>query len=227
MTNTLASPTMGFQLFDRNGQSAPTGGQTAVWIASTDASQIFRGDPIVTSSAGGTNNSGAYITAPASGNGFIRGVFQGCFQYQPSAGRVVWSNFYNGSVTGSTGDVKCYIVDDPDALFLVQGSTGGTISSSLVGLNFGFTMNSSTGNTTTGYSNVALQSTTFGSTATYPWRVVDFFSAYAPGVGNGPVNYNSSVSSPLINGTDNSNPANMVIVRLNNCDRMSLTAKST
>ena len=226
MTNTLASPTMGFQTFDRSGQSSPTGGQTPVWIASTDASLIFRGDPIVTSSGGGTNNSGAYITAAASGNGFIRGVFQGCFQFQPAAGRVVWSNFYNGSVTGSTGDVKCYIIDDPDALFLVQGSTGRAITSSFVGLNAGFTANSSTGNTTTGYSNVALQSTTIDSTSTLPWRIVDFYSAYAPGVGNGPVNYNSSVSSPLINGTDNSNPANMVIVRLNNCDRMNLTSRS-
>lgn len=227
MTNTLASPTMGFQLFDRSGQSSPTGGQTPVWIASTDASLIFHGDPIVTSSAGGTNNSGAYITAAASGISFIRGVFQGCFQFQPAAGRVVWSNFYNGSVTGSTGDIKAYIVDDPDALFLVQGSTSAAILSSQIGLNIGFTANSSTGNTLTGYSNVTVASSTTTASSTLPWRLVDFFSAYAPGVGNGPVNYNSSVSSPLINGTDNSNPANMVIVRLNNCDRMSLTAKST
>jgi len=228
VTNTLASPTMGFQLFDRLGQSAPTGGQTPVWIASTDASLIFRGDPVVTSSAGGTNNSGAYITAAASGiTTLVRGVFQGCFQYQPSAQRVIWSNFYNGSVTGSTGDVKAYIIDDPDALFLVQGSTSAAITSSFIGLNIGFTANSSTGNTTVGYSNVTVTSSTVGSSAALPWRLVDFYSAYAPGVGNGPVNYNSSVSNPIINGTDNSNAANMVIVRLNNCDRMNLTARSS
>lgn len=228
MTNTIASPTMGFQTFGRQEGSAPTDGMTPVWIASTDASLIFRGDPIVTSSAGGTNNSGAYITAAASGNSFIRGVFQGCYQYQPNVQRVVWSNFYNGSVTGSTGDVKAYVIDDPDTQFLVQCSTGGTVPSSYIGLNAGFTANSSTGNTTVGYSNVSLQSTTVGSTATYPWRIVDFFSAYAPGIaGFGNVNANSSVSNPIINGTDNSNVGNMVIVRLNNCDRMSLTARSS
>ncbi len=170
--------------------------------------------------AGGTNNSGNYVTAAASGNGFVRGIFQGCYQYQPITGRVVWSNCYLGSVSGSTGDVKAYINDDPDMLYLIQGSTGVAITSSLVGLNVGFTMNSTTGNQVTGYSNVALQSTTTGSTATLPFRIVDFYSAYAlpaiPNIG----------TAAFINGTDNTNPANMVIVRLNNCDRNSLTARS-
>jgi hypothetical protein len=31
----------------------------------------------------------------------------------------------------------------------------------------------------------------------------------------------------FINGTDNTTPANMIIVRLNNCDRLNLTARST
>jgi len=227
MANTLPSPTMGFQSFQRMDGGSPTAGMTPVWIASTDASLIFRGDPIVTSSAGGTNNSGAYITAAASGNTLIRGIFQGCWQYNPTAARVVWSNYYGGSVTGSTGDVKAYIIDDPEEMFIAFGSTGGTITSSYVGLNIGFTANSSTGNTTLGYSNVQLQSTTAGSTSTYPFRIVDFYSAYAPGAGNGPVNYNSSVANPLINGTDNSNVANILVVRMNNCDRNNLTARSS
>jgi hypothetical protein len=211
---------MGFQTCGRQEGSSPTDGLTPVWIASTDASLIFRGDPIVTSSAGGTNNSGNYITAAASGNGFIRGVFQGCYQYQPAASRVVWSNYYNGVVSGSTGDIKAYVIDDPDTLFLIQGSTTVAITSSMVGLNAGFTANSSTGNTMTGYSNAVLQSTTTGSTATYPWRIVDFYSAYAlpaiPNIG----------AAAFINGCDNTSPANMVIVRLNNCDRNSLTSRS-
>lgn len=227
MANSLPSPTMGFQTFGRQEGSSPTDGLTPVWIASSDTSLIFRGDCVVTSSNGGANNSGAYITAAASGNSFIRGVFQGCYQFNPTAQRTIWQNYYGGSVSGSTGDVKAYIVDDPDTLFIAFGSTGAAIASSYVGLNIGFTANSSTGNTLVGYSNIALQSTTVGSTATYPWRIVDFYSAYAPGVGNGPVNYNSSVTSPLINGTDNANPANIVVVRLNNCDRNSLTARSS
>jgi len=229
VTNTLNNPTRGLQTFGRMDGGAPTAGMTPVWIASTDASLIFRGDPIVTSSAGGTNNSGAYITAAATGTGLIRGVFQGCYQYQPSAGRTIWSNFYNGSVTGSTGDVKAYIVDDPDELFLGQGSTNAAITSSYVGLNIGFLSSlSSAGNTTTGYSNVQLASSAVTNQSTYPFRIVDFYSAYAPTAGTaGTVNYNSSVTSPLVNGTDNSNPANIIVVRMNNCDRNNLTARSS
>lgn len=224
MANTLNSPTQGFQTFQRMDGGSPTAGMTPVWIASTDASLIFRGDPVVTSSAGGTNNSGPYVTAAASGNNFIRGIFQGVYQYQPAAGRTVWSNFYGGSVTGSTGDVKAYIVDDPEELFLVQGSTVQTLLSSFIGLNAGFTANSSTGNQAIGYSNVALQSTTIGSTNTLPFRIVDFYSAYAPPGGLSGPQVNSGA---FINGTDNTTPANMVVVRLNNCDRLSLTARSS
>jgi hypothetical protein len=228
MTNTLNNPSLGFQTFQRMDGGSPTAGMTPVWIASTDASLIFRGDPVITSPNPGTNNSGAYITAASSGNTVtVRGIFQGCYQFQPAAGRVVWSNFYNGVVTGSTGDVKCYVVDDPQEMFIVQGSTTVAILSSQVGTNAGFTPNSSTGNQTTGYSNVLLQSTNTGSTNTLPFRIVDFYSAYAPGIaGFGNVNANSSIANPLVNGTDNSNPANIVVVRLNNCDRLNLTSRS-
>ena len=38
---------------------SPTAGQTEVWIASTDPGYFFRGDPVITSSAPGANQSGA------------------------------------------------------------------------------------------------------------------------------------------------------------------------
>jgi hypothetical protein len=230
MANILANPTQGFQTFGLAEGNSPTAGMTPMWIASTDASLIFRGDPVVTSSAGGTNNSGAYITSlqiSSPSSGFLcRGVFQGCYQFQPSAGRVVWSNFYNGVVTGSTGDIKAYIIDHPDAQFIVQASTKGTITSSFIGLNIGVTLNTTTGNTTTGYSNITVESSIVGSLSSLPFRIVDFYSAYAPPGGlQGPA-FGSSATN-LVNGTDNSNPANIIVVRLNNCDRVSLTARSS
>lgn len=230
MANTLNNPTQGFQLFGSAEGSSPTAGMTPVWIASTDASLIFRGDPVVTSSAGGTNNSGAYVTSlqiSSPSSGFLcRGIFQGCYQFQPSAGRVVWSNFYNGVVTGSTGDVKAYVIDYPDSQFLVQASTKGAITSSMIGLNIGVTLNTTTGNTITGYSNVTVESTIVGSTQSLPFRIVDFYSAYAPGGGFANVNFGSSQTN-IVNGTDNSNVANIIVVRLNNSDRLSLTARSS
>src|SRR5882724_4771706 len=218
MANTLTSPSMGFQSYGRQEGSSPTDGLTPVWIASTDPGLYFRGDPVVTSSAGGSNNSGAYIaslnTNSISSAFLCRGIFQGCYQFQPGAGRVVWSNNYNGAVTGSTGDVKAYVIDDPDTNFLVQASTKGAITSSMIGLNINVLFNSTTGNVTTGYSNIVVESTTTGSSNLLPFRIVDFYSAYAPpGVPN-------VGTAGFINGTDNTSVANMVIVRLNNCDRL-------
>jgi hypothetical protein len=220
---------MGFQTFNRMEGASPTEGATPVWVASTDAGVIFRGDTVVTSSGGGTNNSGAYVTSIQNGPNatstssgvMVRGVFQGCYQFQPSAGRTVWSNNYSGVVTGSTGDIKAYVIDDPDMMFLVQASTRGTITSSMIGLNIGVTFNSTSGNTTTGYSNVTVESTSVTAISNQSFRIVDFYSAYAPpGVPN-------VGTAAFINGTDNTTPANMIIVRLNNCDRLNLTARTT
>jgi hypothetical protein len=225
MANILTSPTGGFQAFGRLEGGSPTAGLTPVWIASTDASAIYRGDPIATSSAGGTNLSGNYITGltsgiGSSGNGLVRGIFMGMEQYVPTAGRVVWSNYYNGSVTGSTGDVKAYIIDDPQQLFLVQGSTSAALTSSFIGLNVGCASYSS-GNTLSGLSNAQVTSSTVGSTNTLPFRIVDFYSAYAPPA------VPAIGTAAFINGTDNTAAANMVIVRFNNCDRLNLTARSS
>jgi len=232
MANTLGNPTLGFQIFGRMEGDSPTAGLTQVWIASTDAGLIFRGDPVIPSHGAiqGTNLSGRYITSipnstiggSSQGLGMIAGVFMGCQQYQPAAGRMIWSNSYNGVVAGSTGDVRAYICDDPNVQFLVQGSTSAAITSSYIGLNAGFTPNSTTGNTLVGFSNVALASSTVNSTGVnLPFRIVDFYSNYAlpaiPAIG----------ANAFINGTDNTSPANMVIVRMNNCERNSLTARSS
>jgi hypothetical protein len=228
MANTLGSPTLGFQSFGVAEGASPAGGLTPVWIASTDAGLYFRGDPVMTSTSAGTNNSGAYIASLNTNSisaGFLcRGIFQGCYQFQPSAGRVVWSNNYNGVVTGSTGDVKAYIIDYPDQQFIVQASTKGTILSSMIGLNISVTFNTTTGNTTTGYSNVTVESTSVANNSSLPFRLVDFYSAYAPPGGlQGPaVN-----TGAFVNGTDNTNVANIVVVRANNWDRLNLTARSS
>lgn len=229
MSNVLNNPTQGFQSFRRSEGGSPTAGMTEVWISSTDPGPIFRGDPVLTSTFGGTNNSGAYITSVATaGAAFLcRGIFQGCYQYQTTVQRVVWSNFFNGVVTGSTGDVKAYIIDDPDEQFIVQGSTKGAITSSMVGSNIGITTAiSTTGNTTTGYSNITVESTAATASSSFPFRIVDFYSAYAPPGGLLGPNFGSSATN-LVNGTDNGNVANIIVVRLNNCDRLSTTARST
>jgi len=222
MANTLVNPSMGFQVSGRVEGASPTEGLTPVWIASSDASTMFRGDPVFPSSAPGANASGRYITSMQNSSiVVVAGVFQGCEQFIPTVGRVVWSNSYNGSVSGSTGDIKAWIVENPDELFLVQGSTGAAITSSFIGLNISVTNNSSTGNTTLGFSNVTAASSNITASSSLPFRIVSFYSEYAP-----PAVPNIGTAA-FVNGTDNTSPANMIIVRLNNCERLNLTARST
>lgn len=218
MANTIASPTGGFQEFGRQEGGSPQMGLTQVWIASTDPGLFFKGDPIVTSTSPGANGSGNYITSVNTNSlsaGFLcRGVFVGCEYYQPTVGRKIWSNSFPGTVSGSTGDIMAWIIDDPQRNFLVQGSSKGIITSSMVGLNISITFNTTTGNTTSGLSNVTVESTAAAASSSLPFRVMDLYS-------------NSAPPGSFVNGTDNTTVGNMIIVRGNNWDRNQLTAKSS
>ena len=117
MANTLNNPTQGFQVFGRMEGASPTAGLTPVWIASTDASLIFRGDPVFPSSGGGTNLSGRYITSVQNSSfTTLAGVFMGLEQYQPSVGRVVEQIFVSRSERVAKADhlKTIAVADEPD-----------------------------------------------------------------------------------------------------------------
>jgi hypothetical protein len=203
----------GFREWRRLDGSAPTGGMEMLTIQSSDANPVFTGDPVATSANGPYIGGGSSL----SGNGQIRGIFKGCEYYSATFARKVWSPSYPGSVgtTATTGDVQAWVVTDPEMLWLVQTSTGlgGTggvqVTSTGVGMNFGFSSGtSSQGNATTGISAVTLNSTSIATTATLPFRLADMYSNWAP---------------PGQNGTDNTTLGNFVIVAPNNWDRKNTT----
>jgi hypothetical protein len=82
----------------------------------------------------------------------------------------VWSNYWPGTDVASSQTVEGYIVNDPNARFVVQtGSTGATQST--VNLNIGFDIGS--GNTANGLSGAFADVTTAAAgTTTLPFRVV-------------------------------------------------------
>lgn len=208
MANTF-SP-FGFRQFRRFDGGSPTAGFDTLAIASSDTLLYFTGDPVQTSSG-----ARQYVTVPSTGDSQVRGVFFGCEFFSPTVGRKVWSPFFPGSVLTSSGtnDAQAWVCTDPEMLYLVQCSTTSTVTSSLQNFNFAHTASvSSLGNTTTGISNVSLASSTFGSSATLPWRLIDFYSKWAP---------------PGVNGTDDTSAGNIVIVAPNNFDRRTLTGAST
>jgi hypothetical protein len=177
MANTQAY--YGFLQFQGGAGGAPTFAQSPRRIASTNSTAIFTGDPVmpVVSTANG------YITQAAAGTTAVAGIFVGCKYLSTSQKRVVWSSYWPGS--DATGDVEAYVIDDPNARFIVQTSTSSfpmtgtatTMTSGVIGQNAQFTIG--TGSTATGRSGAYLSAV--GTTATYPFTIVD----YAVSFGNG------------------------------------------
>ena len=103
-------------------------------------------------------------------------------------------------------------MNHPAKLFLVQSTTTAVLGTSTIGLNIGFASSlQASGNTTTGISGLALNSSTVGSSATLPFRIVDTSSSFAP---------------PGTNGADGTTAGTIMVVGFNNEGRRALTQTS-
>lgn len=214
MANTFAP--FGFRPFGDLEGSSPTMGLTRRYLASSDTNSYYTGDVVMLS----TSIPG-YITLPASGTVTgstfsqpILGIFAGCEYYSPSVGRVVWSSYFPASV-GSSSPCNAYVIEDPNQLFTVQCTTTAVIGTSCIGFSAGFASSlQTTGNTLSGISGLALNSSTIipNSTGLTPFRIVDTTSNYAP---------------PGVNGADGTTAGAIVVVSFNNQMRRTLTALSS
>lgn len=177
MSNTQAYN--GFQQYYGGSGGAPTFQQTTRLIASGNGTPIYTGDPVmpVISSATG------YITQGSPGSTVIAGIFVGCKYLSTSQKRTVWSSYWPGS--DATGDVTAYVIDDPNAQFIVQCSTTafcatGTLTaltSFPVGQYAQFTIGS--GNTANGQSGAYLSA--LGTVVTYPFQVLAMYTGPSNG----------------------------------------------
>lgn len=165
--------------------SAPTYEQNTRKIASNNSTAIFFGDAVIPLSTG-------YIAQATASTVRMEGIFVGCKYTSTSQKRTVWSNYWPGS--DATGDVEAYIVDDPNAQFLVQA--GGT---AVTFANIGeyIQLNVGTGSTATGVSGMYVENP--NTTVTLPFRVVGLVE-----------------SPPGANGTDATAAYNQIIVAFNN-----------
>jgi hypothetical protein len=188
-----ANTPFGFQQYQGTG-SVPTYEQVPVTIA-YNASAIYYGDPVEGDANGNVVQGDG--TTPASG---IAGIFIGCKYLSVSQKRTVWSNYWPGTDVASTQVVEGYIVNDPNAKFVVQSDATGIVAAD-VNLNIGYTIGS--GNTTTGISGAYASGA--ANTATLPFRIVGLLTQ-PPG-------------SP---GTD-TGAYNRIIVAFNNVATKSLT----
>ena len=195
MANTNAP--FGFSQYQGGAGGAPTFAQTVRRIASTSGA-IYFGDPVMPK----TGTANGYIVQASPGATTLAGIFIGCQYVSVSQKRTVWSNYWPGN-SDANGDVIAYVVDDPNARFVVMGNSttfniSGTLSaygSSPVGKYAQF--NIGTGNTANGISGAYLDSV--ATTATFPFIVVDLITA-----------------PPGANGADPTTAYNWVVVGFNN-----------
>lgn len=168
----------GFQQYLGGSGGAPTFAQVAMRVAS-GAAAIYFGDPVmpVVSTATG------YIIRGAAGTTTLAGIFVGCKYLSTSQKRTVWSRYWPGS--DATGDVEAYVVNDPNAQFLVQASgaafynasyTASAMTSLPLMQYAQFTIG--TGNANSGNSGAYISSV--GTTVTFPFVIRDLVT-FPPG----------------------------------------------
>lgn len=203
MANSAAP--FGARSFGHQDGSAPTMGLQKGVIQSSYATSIFTGDLIAYSSVSGAE--GTMILGPVlNGTHQIAGVFAGCEYYNSNVQRVVWSPYFPASA-GSSSPVTAYYVGDPEMTFIAQASTTSVVGSTLIGWNIGWVLG--TGNTTNGMSAAALNSTAVGASSSFPWKIVDTYSSFAP---------------PGVNGASTSEGGGILIVQPNGWTRNTVTA---
>jgi hypothetical protein len=137
------------------------GAQNRYTIASGHTTAIFQGDMVIPLTSGNIDrHSAGSATA-------ILGVFNGCFYTDPTTQKPTYKNYYPGGVAAS--DITAFVVDDPDAVFLVDADSAFTRA----GLYTNYSVTNTTGVTQTGLSKVQLDVSATGTANTFAVQAID------------------------------------------------------
>ena len=139
------------------------GAQNRYKIAPGDSTAIFQGDLVRPLTTG-------FVTRAAGNTSYaVVGVFNGCFYNDPTSGKPTFRNSYPGSITPTQGDNTAFVVDDPDAVFLMNADE----AFAQADLFRNYSLSTATGNTTTGISEVMLAVSVSGTTGTFAVQAID------------------------------------------------------
>src|ERR1035437_110522 len=163
-------------------------------IAAANTTAIFYGDAVKMNAS-----STGYVEQWANGDGgtatkILVGIFIGCSYFSTARGYNVESRYWPGS--DATGDVRAYVVDDPNSQWKVQAGIGSAITQTSIGTVVDIVA-TPTGSTVTGQSGMCLSTPT--TTITLPFKVVNVIT-----------------TPPGAPGTDLTAAYNNVIVAFNN-----------
>ena len=194
MTN-INSPFGFWHLGPNRGGPPLTGGIIERKIATANNTPIARGDLVQS-----LNTGYVAISAPGVAVSQAAGIFVGCRYLSTALGQWVYRSYWPNGDHAVDGYAEIIpIAGVPPQLFRVQAlSTQFTLAD--VGNNCDISVGSQSIAGGYGYSGMTLDRGTIGSTATLPFRIVGLYSDIAPSGANG---------------TDNTNPYNLVIVQSN------------
>jgi hypothetical protein len=137
------------------------GAQNRYTIASNYATAIFQGDLVQPTAAGNIEKHTAN-TSDA-----VVGVFNGVFYTDPTTSKPTFKNHYPGSIVAS--DITAFVVDDPDAVFLMDADAAFTRAD----LFKNYSVTNTTGVTQTGISKAQLDVSVSGTTTTFAIQAID------------------------------------------------------
>lgn len=205
----MAYPTVskpyGLQPINLIGGQVYAGSTRLFRIAANYNTSIYYGDVVKINSDGTiVKDTGTTTATPV-------GIFMGCTYTNPSTQQKL--NYQSYTANTNAQDIQAYVVDDPDVLFKVAAVSSGTsvafYGSDVIGANAALVQNN--GSNTTGDSQVAIDGTSFNTTASLPIRVVDIVPDTSNGA-NGYCEYICKFNAPYVAITVNLAGANTATV---------------
>ena len=139
------------------------GAQNRYTIKPGYGTAIYQGDLVVPVSTGNIERHTAGNAAA------VVGVFNGVFYNDPTTQKPTYKNYYPGGVTPTQGDLTAFVVDDPDAVFLMDADQ----SFVRADLFKNYHVTNTTGVTQTGISKVQLDVSSSGTKTTFVVQAID------------------------------------------------------
>ena len=139
------------------------GAQNRYKIADGYATAIYQGDLVR------PLTDGTVVRSVGNTSYAVVGVFNGCFYNDPTTQKPTYSNYYPGGITPTQGQITAFVVDDPDAVFLVNADE----VFAQANLFTNYSLSVANGSTTTGISEMQLDVNVTGTAGTFAVQAID------------------------------------------------------
>src|SRR5210317_667678 len=139
------------------------GAQNRYTVKAGYATAIYQGDLVIPTSTGNIEKHTAGNAAA------VVGVFNGVFYNDPTTQKPTYKNYYTGGVTPTEGNITAFVVDDPDAVFLMDADAAFTRAD----LYKNYSVTNTTGVTQTGISKAQLDVGASGIATTFVVQAID------------------------------------------------------